>query len=171
MVTHSSTLAWKLPWMEEPGKPQSMGSLRVGETEWLHFHFSLSCIGEGNGNPLQCSCLKNPRGGEAFFWAVFYGVTQNQTRLKRLSSNSSINLVLTIQQVLLSPHTDSNKHYSSLSPFCWWGNQSRQRLRNFCEAIQPESNRTGIQMQNTLKIPCVTTTLHTLDSEVTVWVK
>ena len=57
MAPHSSTLAWKIPWTEEPGRLQSMGSLRVGMTEQLHFHFSLSCIGEGNGNPLQCSCL------------------------------------------------------------------------------------------------------------------
>ena len=54
-------------------------------TEWLHFHFSLSCIGEGNGNPLQCSCLENPRDGEAW-WAAVYGITQSQTRLKWLSS-------------------------------------------------------------------------------------
>ena len=47
MAPHSSTLAWKIPWTEEPGGPQSMGSLRVGTTERLHFHFSLSCIGEG----------------------------------------------------------------------------------------------------------------------------
>ena len=57
-------------------------------TERLHFHFSLSCIGEGNGNPLQCSCLENPRDGEAWRAAV-YGVTQSWTRLKRLSSSSS----------------------------------------------------------------------------------
>ena len=56
--------------------------------ERLHFHFSLSCIGEGNGNPLQCSCLENPRDGEAW-WAAVYGVTQSRTRLKRLSSSSS----------------------------------------------------------------------------------
>ena len=56
-------------------------------TERLHFHFSLSCIGEGNGNPLQCSCLENPRDGGAW-WAAIYGVTQSQTRLKRLSSSS-----------------------------------------------------------------------------------
>ena len=54
-------------------------------TEGLHFHFSLSCIGEGNGNPLQCSCLENPRDGGAC-WAAVYGVAQNRTRLKRLSS-------------------------------------------------------------------------------------
>ena len=53
-------------------------------TERLHFHFSLSCIGEGNGNPLQCSCLENPRDGEAW-WAAICGVTQSRTRLKRLS--------------------------------------------------------------------------------------
>ena len=57
-------------------------------TERLHFHFSLSCIGEGNGNPLQCSCLENPRDGEAW-WAAVYGVAQSRTRLKRLSSSSS----------------------------------------------------------------------------------
>jgi len=57
-------------------------------TERLHFHFSLSCIGEGNGNPLQCSCLENPRNGGAW-WAAVYGVAQSRTRLKRLSSSSS----------------------------------------------------------------------------------
>ena len=57
-------------------------------TEWLHFHFSLSCIGEGNGNPLQCSCLENPRDGGAW-WAAVYGVAQSRTRLKRLSSSST----------------------------------------------------------------------------------
>ena len=56
-------------------------------TERLHFHFSLSCIGEGNGNPLQCSCLENPRDGEAW-WAAIYEVTQSRTRLKQVSSSS-----------------------------------------------------------------------------------
>ena len=88
MAPHSSTLAWKIPWTEEPGRLQSVGSLESDTTERLHFHFSLSCIGEGNGSPLQCSCLENPRDGEAW-WADVYGVTQSQTRLKRLSSSSS----------------------------------------------------------------------------------
>ena len=57
-------------------------------TERLHFNFSLSCIGEENGNPLQCSCLENPRNGGAW-WAGVYGISQSRTRLKRLSSNSS----------------------------------------------------------------------------------
>ena len=56
-------------------------------TERLHFHFSLSCIGEGNGNPLQYSCLENPWDGGAW-WAAVYGVAQSRTRLKRLSSSS-----------------------------------------------------------------------------------
>ena len=157
MATHSSTLAWKIPWMEEPGGLQSMGSLQVGhdwvtELNWTEaivahtykfdiFHkdflviswrrqwhptpvllngkipwmeglvrlqsmgslrvrhdwatsLSLftSCIGEGNGNPLQCSCLENPREGGAW-WAAIYGVTQSQTQLKWLSSSSSSRLV------------------------------------------------------------------------------
>ena len=88
MATHSSTLAWKIPWMEEPGRLQSTGLLRVG----LDWATSLSlftlCIGEGNGNLLQCSCLENPRDSGAW-WAAVYGVAQSQTRLKRLSSSSS----------------------------------------------------------------------------------
>ena len=86
MAPHSSTLAQKIPWMEEPGEPQSMGSLRVGHN-WAT-SLSLLCIGEGNGNPLQCSCLENPRDGGAW-WAAIYGVAQGRTRLKRLSSSSS----------------------------------------------------------------------------------
>ena len=88
ITPHSNTFAWKIPWTEEPGRLQSMGSLELDTTVRLHFHFSLSCIGEGNGNPLQCSCLENPRDGRAW-WAAVYGVTQSRTRLKRLSSGSS----------------------------------------------------------------------------------
>ena len=128
MPSHSSTLAWKIPWAEEPGRLQSMGSLGVGHnwatslslftfmhwrrkwqptpvflpgesqgqrslvgcrlwgrwgsdtTEWLHFHFLLLCIGERNGNPLQCSCLENPRDGGAW-WAAVYGVAEGRTWL------------------------------------------------------------------------------------------
>ena len=88
LAAHSSTLAWKIPWSEEPGGLQSMGSLRVGH-DWVT---SLSLFPfmhwKGNGNPLQCSCLENPRDGGAW-WAAVYGVAQSQTRLKRLSSSSS----------------------------------------------------------------------------------
>ena len=77
MAPHSSTLAWKIPWMEEPGGLQSMGSLRVRQAERLHLNFSLSYIGGGNGNPLQCSCLENPR-VEGAWWAAVYGVAQSR---------------------------------------------------------------------------------------------
>ena len=144
MAPHSSTLAWRIPWTDEPGGLRSMGSRRVGHdwatslslftsvhwrrqwhptpvflpgesqgqgslvgcspwgreesdtTEWLHFHFSLSCIGEGSGGPLQCSCLENPRDGGAW-WAAVCGVAQSRTRLKRLSSSRVI-FQLTVSQ-------------------------------------------------------------------------
>ena len=87
MAPHSCTLAQKIPWMEEPGRLQSMGQRRVGRTERPHFHFSLSCIGEGNGNPLHCSCLESLRDGGAW-WAAVCGVAQSRARLERLSSSS-----------------------------------------------------------------------------------
>ena len=70
MAPHSSTLVWKIPWTEEPGRLRSMGSQRVGHDSVT----SLSRFGEGNGNPLLCSCLENPRDGGAW-WAAVYGVT------------------------------------------------------------------------------------------------
>ena len=79
LATHSSAPAWKIPWAEEPSRLQSMRSLRVGH-DWATSLFSLSCIGEGNGNPLQCPCLENPRDGGAW-WASVYGVAQSQTWL------------------------------------------------------------------------------------------
>ena len=78
MAPHSSTVAGKIPWTEEPGGLQSMESPSVSMTERLHFHFLLSCIGEGNGNPLQCSCLENPR-DRGVWWAAVYGVAQSWT--------------------------------------------------------------------------------------------
>ena len=87
MATHSSVLAWRIPGTEEPGRLQSMGLLESDTTERLHFHCSLSCTGEGNGNPLQCSCLENPRDRGAW-WAAIYGVAQSWTQLKRLGSSS-----------------------------------------------------------------------------------
>ena len=85
-----------------PGKSHGRRSLvgcspwgceELDTTEQLHFCFLLSCIGEGNGNPLYCSCLENPRDGRAW-WAAVYGVTQSWTRLKRLSSSSSSSTVV-----------------------------------------------------------------------------
>ena len=71
------------------------GRYKLDATERLHFHFSVSFTGEGNGNPLQCSCLENPRDGGAW-WAAVYDVAQSQTRLKRLSSSSSSMVVLVL---------------------------------------------------------------------------
>ena len=85
-----------------PGKSHGWRSL-VGYRPWgrwesdtterLHFHFSLLCIGEGNGNPLQSSCLENPRDRGAL-WAAIYGVAQSRTRLKRLSSSTSMQICI-----------------------------------------------------------------------------
>ena len=83
----SSTLAWKIPWTEEPSRLQSMGSQRVRHDWAAHFCFSLSCIGEGNSNILQWSCLENPRDGGAR-WAVVYGVAESWTLLKRLKKKN-----------------------------------------------------------------------------------
>ena len=97
MASHSSTLAWKIPWTEEPGGLQSMGSRRVGHDWVTSLSLFTFLIGEGNGNPLQCSCLENPRDGGAWSSAI-YGVAQSRTRLKRLSSSSSS---ITIQRNVL----------------------------------------------------------------------
>ena len=93
MATHSSTLAWKIPWTEGPGGLQCMGLLGVRHDWATSLHFSLSCIGEGYGNPLQGSCLENPRDRGAW-WAAVYRVTQSRTQLKRLSKTPTIIAVL-----------------------------------------------------------------------------
>ena len=101
-MSYINVLVWRRQWHPTPvllpGKSHGWRSL-VGYSPWghkesdtterLHFPFSLSCIGKGNGNPLQCSCLENPRDGGAW-WAAVYGVAQSWTRLKRLSSSSSV---------------------------------------------------------------------------------
>ena len=98
---HTLMRTWRRHWQPtpvlSPGKSHGRRSL-VGCSPWgcyesdmteqLHFHFSLSCIGEGNGNPLQCPCLENPRDGRAW-WAAVYGVAQSRTQLRQLSSSSS----------------------------------------------------------------------------------
>ena len=124
MAPHSSILAWKIPWMEEPSRLQNMGSLRVGHDWVASLWLSLSCTGEGNGNPLQCSCLENPRDGGAW-WAAIYGVTQSRTRLKRLSSSSSHFLegVISIK----------SKGYQDVWSYLWnlfVGNRREQRTRH-----------------------------------------
>ena len=79
-------LSGKISWMEEPGRLQSMGSQRVGHNWATSVSLFTFMHGEGNGNPLQCPCLENPRDGGAW-WAAIYGITQSRTRLKWLSSS------------------------------------------------------------------------------------
>ena len=103
MATYSSVLAWRIPGTGEPVGCRLWGCEELDTTDRPHFHFSLSCIGEGNGNPLQCSCLENPMDGEAW-WAAVHGVAQSRTQLKRLSSSSSSwDLFLPIELCTLFP--------------------------------------------------------------------
>ena len=101
MATHSSTLAWRIPWTEGPGGHSPWGRWGLDTTERLHFHCLLSCTGEGNGNPLQRSCLENPRDRGAW-WAAVYGVAQSRTRLRRLSSSSGSVATICILIYLIS---------------------------------------------------------------------
>ena len=120
MATHSSILTWRIPWTEEPGRLQSMGSQRVGH-DWTT-SLSLSCIAGGNGNLLQCSCLENPKDGGAW-WAAIYGVAQSRTRMTWLSSSSNLFLLshLFFPFFLLSPLplclTSSSYFFCSFSYF------------------------------------------------------
>ena len=106
LVCNLLDFVWRRQWHPTPvllpGKSHAWSSLlgcspwgleESDTTERLPFHFSFSCIGEGNGNPLQCSCLESPRDGGAW-WAAIYGVAQSRTWLKRLSSSSSSRLCL-----------------------------------------------------------------------------
>ena len=93
MAPHSSTLAWEIPWTEEPVGYSLWCREESDMTERLHFHFSLSCIGEGNGNPLQYSCLENPRDGGAW-WAAVYGVAQSRTWLSDLAAAECMDVEL-----------------------------------------------------------------------------
>ena len=77
MAPHSSTLAWRIPWTAEPGGP--WGRVESDTTERIPFHFSLSCTGEGNGNPLHCSCLENPRGWRSLVGCRLWGCTESDT--------------------------------------------------------------------------------------------
>ena len=101
-------------------------------TEWLPFHFSLSCIGEGNGNPLQCSCLENPRDGGAW-WASVYGVAQSRIQLKRLSSSSSssrLKVMLKILQARLQQYV--NRELPDVQAGFRKGRGTRDQIANIC---------------------------------------
>ena len=102
MAPNSSTPAWKIPWMEASGRLQSVRSLRVGHDWVTSLSLSTFMHWRRNGNPLQCSCLENPRDGGAW-WAAVYGFAQSQTRLKQLSSRSSWSM-LTLMLFLCNFH-------------------------------------------------------------------
>ena len=127
VAPHSSVLARKIPWTEEPGRLQSRGRKELDMTEWLRFHISLSCIGEGNGNPLQCSCLENPRDGGAW-WAAVYGTAQGRIRLKRRSSSSRMSEVFPGDSAVGNPLTNVGGAGNSFNPWVgkipwrrvWW---------------------------------------------------
>ena len=125
--------SWRRQWHPTPvllpGKSHGQRSLvgcrtwsrkESGTTERLHFHFFLSCIGEGNGNPLQCSCLENPRDGGAW-WATIYGVAQSRTLLKRLSSSSSRCYFLSVINInkIISAHTQKSLITQGNLLFLW----------------------------------------------------
>ena len=118
MAPHSSTLAWKIPWTEEPGRLQSMGSLRVGHDWATSLSLCTFMHWRRKVNPLQYSCLENPRDRGAWRAAV-YGVAQSRTRLKWLSSSSSSTHTYTHTHTHTHTHTqctseplDSKLHLS-----------------------------------------------------------
>ena len=117
------SISWRRQWyplqsscLENPLERRSLvgcsqwGREESDTTERLHFHFSLSCIGEGNGNPLQCSCLENPRDGRAW-WAAIYGVAQSQTRLQQLSSSSIPISMPSWASLSPTPHSTLRGHH------------------------------------------------------------
>ena len=135
---------WRRQWHPTPaflpGKSHGWRSLAVcspwshDTTERLQFHLSLSCTGEGNGNPLQCSCLENPRDGGAW-WAAVHRVAQGRTRLKRLSSGSSSSRACRIL-VLWNPAPSPEVQVQNPNPWtarkfpergCW-----REAFVSFC---------------------------------------
>ena len=141
MASHSSTLAWRNPWTEEPGGLPSMGCEESDTIEWLHFLFSLSCTGEGHSNPLQCSRLENPRDRGAW-WAAVYWIAQSQTWLTRLSrsSSSSFKLDLTNAQSGINHLWDGDTYWwvvtlqpSSIGPFITVKRQKGNFKRSQCK--------------------------------------
>ena len=151
MAPHSSTFAWKIPWMEEPGRLQSMGSLELDTTEWLHFHFSLSCMGERNGNPLQCSCLENPRDGETW-WAAVYGVAQSRTLLKQLSSSSMVFSVVSYEYESWTRKKAECQRIDAFKLWCWrrllripW-TEGRSK-QSVLKEINPEYSLEGLMLK------------------------
>ena len=154
MAPHSNTLAWKIPWMEEPDRLQSMGSLRVGHDWATSLSLFTFMFGEGNGSPLQCSCLENPRDGGAW-WAAVCRVAQSQTWLKGLSkmrsywSNSCVLSLFSRVWLFVTPWTVacqappsmefSRQEYWSGLPFPSPGDLPNPRIKPGFLALQADS--------------------------------
>ena len=124
-----------------PGKSNGWRSLvgyrpwgreELDTTELLHFHFSLSCIGEGNGNPLQCSCLENPRYGGTW-WAAICGVAQSRTRLKQQQQQQQLFLVLPKLSLVGSFSHSSEKQFQSS-----WDNSTSAPIIYHCVTNHPK---------------------------------
>ena len=115
MASHSSTLAWKIPWMEEPGGLQSMGSLRVRHDSMTSLSLFTFMHWKRKWHPLQCSCLENPRDGGAW-WAAISGVAQGRTRLMNLSSSSSSVSLSTVSSRLILTQQESQFPSDSQRP-------------------------------------------------------
>ena len=141
MAPHSNTLAWKIPWTEEPGGLQSMGSLELDKTEQLHFHVSLSCTGEGNGNPLQYSCLENPVDRGAW-WAAVHGVSQSRMRLKRLSMHACIGEG--IGNLLQCSCLENPREGGAWGAAVYGVAQSWTRLKRLSSSSSSSSNMSGL---------------------------
>ena len=132
MAPHSSTLAGKIRGWRSLVGCSPWGREESDTTEQLHSHFSLSCTGEGNGNPLQCSCLENPRDRGAW-WAAVYGVAQSQTQLKRLGGSRSMpDELWTEVRDINHPH---GKEMQKSKMAVWGG------LTNSCDRKRSEKQR------------------------------
>ena len=142
MAPHSSTLAWKIPWTEELGRLQSMGSRRVRH-DWVT-SLSLSRTGEANGNSLQCSCLENPRDRGAW-WAAVHWVAQSRTRLKQLSSSSS-SRKQTLQKSTNSPRRQRTASQAEETANTRESKDNYDRVENPRERVYKETGST---------IPCL----------------
>ena len=158
-VVNSSTFAWKIPWTEEPGRLQSMRSSESDTTERLHFHFSLSCIGEGNGNPLQCSCLENPRDGGAW-WAAVSAVAQSRTRLKWLSSSSSTQILgdnwwYTTKSFYSTKLHNSTKLFTNTSDFIRCESGEQHCIKRGCKYGESEFHLLWVTITANFCINCV----------------
>ena len=129
MAPDSSTLAWKIPWTEEPVRLQSMGSLRVGHDWATSLSLFTSCIGEGNGKPVQYSCLENPM-NRGVWQAIVHGVTKSCIRLNDLQWHPT--------PVLLPGKSHGWRSLEGCSPWGRWGSDTTERLHFHFPALEKE---------------------------------